>query len=185
MPKGQIKWRKWNASNCCAISLRPDRCHRPSWSTCPSADLVEDRPSPLCLFSRPSTYGDKRCWDFCALCGLLSPRKGDRITGSYKLGITSVPQRVTPRGQSGRAEMTCLPFGSTLLSVRETLDSANTKAWDPMGDSVLRALGQGMLADLGGSHQKSFPHVVPRWFSYTTQHRPSYLPLSILGPCAT
>lgn len=154
----------------------------PSWSTCPSADLVEDRPSPLCLFSRP--YDDKRCWDFCALCGLLSPRKGDRITGLYKLGTSSLPQRVMPSGWSGHTEMTRLPFGSTSLSVRETLDSANTKAWDPMGGSVLRAPGQGMLADLGGSHRKSFPHVVPRWFSYATQHHPTYLPLSILGPCA-
>jgi len=114
----------------------------------------------------------------------LVPERVVKVTGLYKLGISSLLQRVMPSRQSARTEMTCLPFCSTSLSVRETLDSAKANTWDMMGGSVLRAPGQGMLAGLGGSQQKSFPHAVPHWFSYTTQHLPGYLPLSILGPCA-
>ena len=148
MPTSQINWRKWNTSNSWGISLYPDHCLHPLLEHLSSHQPCWGHPSPLYLFSRPSRNGGKRYWDFCALCDLLSHRKGGQ--SHWFIQIRELKSTSESHASlTAHTAMTCLPFCPTSLSVRATLDSVKAMAWDLMGGSILRAPGQGMLVGLG------------------------------------
>lgn len=143
-----------------------------SWSTCSSTDLAEDHPScsAFSVGHLEMVTKDASTSMHCVVYFVLESVV--KVTGLYKLGISSLIQRVRLSQQSACTEMTRLPICSTFLTTssdRETFESAKAKIWNLIGGSVLRTPGQGMLADLGGSPQKSFPQAVP-YCSHTQQN---------------
>lgn len=156
-----------------------------SWSTCSSKDLVEDHPSLVSLVSRPSRNGNKRCWDFCALCDPLSHRKG----GPSHCFIQIKKRKST---LESHAELTVsshwIDMPTFLLYFHQSGPQWTLlrpcHGIHQMGGLSSKGTGQEMLAGLRCHQWKSFPCTVLHWFSYTSQHPPSHPPSSTLGPYA-